>query len=118
MTRQRFRGAYPELTQQGIDIIAAHLYNKGGHDELLRESVTPNSADWYKAYYKGWEDSIYEGLEDYGTEYRLDILRAITEARWNIFTEDENLYLTELTKKIAHTSFGLDEDDRLVRSSH
>src|SRR3989344_1508664 len=116
MTRQRFRGVFPELAQHGVDIIAAHLYNKGGHDELLRESANPQLADWYKAHYKGWEDSIYDGLEDYGREYHPDILRAITEAKWNIFTEDENLYLPSLTDKMIHTSFRLNEDRKLVRN--
>lgn len=117
MTRQRFRGAYPELTQQGVDIIAAHLYNKGGHDELLRESATPDFADWYRAHYKRWEDSVYDGLENYGAEYRPDILRAIAEGRWNIFREDEDLYLPSLTKKMIHTSFSLNEDGKLVREN-
>ena len=116
--RQHFHDAYPELAQQGVNIIASLLFNRGAHDELLRTNCSPDFADWYRAHCKGWEDSIYDGLELYGKEYRPDILKAIVEARWNVFSEEEGLYLPQLTKKIAHTSFGLNEDGKLVRSTH
>lgn len=116
--RQHFRDTYPGLTQQGVDIIAAHLFNRGAHDELLRTSATPDFAEWYRAHYKGWEDSIYNQLAHYGAEYQPDILEAITKARWNVLPEEEDLYLPSLTKKMVHTSFGLNEDGKLIRSSH
>lgn len=118
LVRQQFRNDYSELSQQGVDIIAAHLYNQGAHNELLRESASPSSAEWYKNNYKGWEDSIYSGLDNYGIEYRSSILKSITDAKWNVLPEGEDLYLPSLTKKIAHTSFGLTNDGQLARSSH
>ncbi len=108
--RERFREAYPELAAQGIEIIAARLYNQGAHDEIL-------SADPYlstAARYKGWEDSIYDTLEYYGPEYRHDILEAIAAARWNIF-DDEELSFSSLLEKITHTSFTLNENGMLAR---
>lgn len=113
--RQKFRTIYPELSQQGIAIIAAGLFNQGAHDEILRDKGTPDSPQWYKDEYKGWEDSIYEALEEYGTEVRPEILRAITEARWNVFPED-GFSFQELIKKITSTSFSLNEEGKLVRN--
>lgn len=116
--RQHFRDTYPELAHQGVDIIAAHIFNRGAHDELLRTSAAPDFAEWYRAHYKEWEDSMHDQLSHYGADYQPDILEAITEAKWNVLPEEEDLYLPSLTKKIAHTSFSLNEDGRLVRRDH
>lgn len=113
--RERFRVSYPELSQQGIDIIAAGLYNSGAHDEILRS--TPGSSGWYIAHYKGWEDSIFDRLVYYGTEYHPAILRAISAANWNLF-EEENFTFREIIEKMSHTSFSLSEDGKLVREAH
>lgn len=115
--REHFRNAYPELTQQGIGIIAAHLFNRGAHDELLRTHEPPGSEheEWFRTHC--WEDSIYDQLPRYRAEYHPDILEAITKARWNVLPE-EDLYLPELTKRIAHTSFKLNKDGKLVRETH
>lgn len=115
--RQRFRIMHPELAQQGIDIIAAHLFNSGAHDEILRAWGLPDTTEWYRAHYRCWEESIYDQLTCYGAEYHFDILRAITEARWNIFPEAD-LAFPKLMKKITHTSFSLSEDSKLVRENH
>lgn len=114
--RQQFRDAHPELSQQGIDIIAAGLFNKGAHDEILSEE--PDSTGWYKSYYKGWEESIYDALGGYGTEVRPEILRAITETGWNVYPEVEGISFQTLMDKITHTSFSLDEEGKLVRNIH
>lgn len=115
--RQKFRTAYPELAQQGVDIIAAGIFNRGAHNEILRDKGTPDSPQWYKDTYKGWEDSIYEALEKYGIEVRPEILRAITEARWNIFPEG-SFSFKELIGKITSTFFSLNEEGKLVRNTH
>lgn len=114
--RQQFRDAYPELSQQGIDIVAAGLFNKGAHDEILSEK--PDSTGWYKSYYKGWEESIYDALKGYGIEVRPEILRAITEAGWNVYPEVEGISFKTLMEKITHTTFSLNEERKLVRDNH
>ena len=111
--RQKFRTAYPELSHQGVDIIAAGLFNQGAHDEIL--SAKPHNSD---GFYKGWEDSIDEALASYGIEYRPEILRAITQAGWNVFPEVEGITFKELMEKITHTTFSLNEEGKLVRNNH
>ncbi|MBI4098076.1 MAG: hypothetical protein HY426_03475 [Candidatus Levybacteria bacterium] len=120
VAREHFRASYPELSHQGVDIIAAGLFNKGAHDEILRaeKGPSPDTAEWYRAHYKGWEDSIYESLLRYGAEYHPAILRAITEAGWNVFPEVEGITFQSLMEKITLTSFSLSEDGKLVRETH
>lgn len=116
--RLRFRDEYPELAQQGIDIIAARLFNRRAHDEILRaRGSTPELKQWYEEHYKGWEESITASLARYAPEYRQDILRGITAAKWNIFPEIEEISFPKMVDKIAHTGFSLDEDGMLVRKT-
>jgi hypothetical protein len=111
LVRARFRDTYPDLSQKGIEIIAAGLYNRGAHDEILLEDM-PEMA----YHYKDWETTIYESLAEYGEEYRPKILTAITEEKWHIF-EDTNLTFQEMLDKVLHTSFSLDENGLLVRKT-
>lgn len=100
-----FEKEYPELHQHGVDIIAARLYNKGAHDEILSGKMSG---------YEDWETTIYKSLEGYGERYRPQILRAIAEQRWQIF-EDTSLIFPELLDKVRDTSFRINEDNRLIR---
>lgn len=117
LIRHQFKDEYPELTQQGIDIIAAGLFNRGAHSEVLRENATPQFEQWYKERYKNWEDTIREGITRYAPGYRPDILQAITEARWNIFPEVKVLATPKIMDKISRTSFSLDAEGEFVRKT-
>lgn len=111
LIRARFRDTYPDLSQKGIEIIAAGLYNKGAHHEILLEEM-PTMAHRYKS----WETTIYEGLAGYGEEYRHEIVATITEEKWHIF-EDTDLTFQQMLDKVRHTSFSLDENGLLVRGT-
>jgi len=106
--RHQFRESYPDLTQQGIDIIAARLFNRGAHDEMLHDKMS-----WYKT----WEDSMHDTLGRYGVEYRAPIVRSITEAKWNLFP-GKGFAFPGIVEKMARTSFAVNQEGRLVRNSH
>lgn len=107
--RARFRVDYPDLSQQGIDIIAARLYNRGAYSEMLRDDA-PND-------YDNWETTIYQALGMYGPEYRPYILAAIAAEKWHVF-DDTNLASRNMLDKMLHTSFALTYNGWLVRQPH
>lgn len=104
--RERFQRKYPNLTDQGIEIIAAHTLSLGAHHECLSE-IMPGSE------YGGWEMSMSATLSLYGEEYCRPIKESITSGRHRIM--DPKLSFEGLTDKLGSTSFLLADNGAFVR---
>jgi hypothetical protein len=107
--RQSFETEYPELAGHGLDIIAAHMFNAGAHDEILSREMPKH--------YTRWEAAIDKRLQNYADEYRQPLLERIASTDWRDALLDPRFSFDKLYNKMLTTRFELNADGGLVRQT-